>query len=134
MDAEQKAAVITDTSQGIGEALVKAYVQLNYRVVSTSSSIQPSISPDVLAAPGDIGNSETGKRVVADGLAHFGRIDTLTNYVGIFAPCPFTDQMVEQHVAVVATNLFDFFFMRRQEAWQSNAGLGIRVNAGAWHN
>lgn len=35
MDIEQKVAVITGASQGIGAALVKAYRERNYRVVAT---------------------------------------------------------------------------------------------------
>ena len=39
--AEQKVAVITGASQGIGAALVKAYRDRNYRVVATARSIKP---------------------------------------------------------------------------------------------
>lgn len=41
MDTEQKVAVITGASQGIGAALVKAYRDRNYQVIETSRSIQP---------------------------------------------------------------------------------------------
>ena len=36
MGAEQKIAVITGASQGIGAALVKAYLDRNHRVVVTA--------------------------------------------------------------------------------------------------
>ena len=36
MGTEQKVAVITGASQGIGAVLVKAYRDLNYRVVATA--------------------------------------------------------------------------------------------------
>ena len=39
---EQKVAVITGASQGIGAALVKAYRDRNYRVVATARSAKPS--------------------------------------------------------------------------------------------
>ena len=42
MGTEQKVAVITGASQGIGAALVKAYRDRNYRVVATSRSVKPS--------------------------------------------------------------------------------------------
>jgi short-subunit dehydrogenase len=41
MSIEQKVAVITGASQGIGAALVKAYRDRNYRVVAISRSIEP---------------------------------------------------------------------------------------------
>ena len=42
MGAEQKVAIITGASQGIGAGLVKAYRDRNYRVVANSRSIKPS--------------------------------------------------------------------------------------------
>ena len=41
MGTEQKVAVITGASQGIGAALVKAYLDRNYRVVATARSVKP---------------------------------------------------------------------------------------------
>ena len=49
MGTEQKVAVITGASQGIGAALVKAYRDRNYRVVATARSIKPSNDDDVSA-------------------------------------------------------------------------------------
>ena len=54
MGTEQKVAVITGASQGIGAALVKAYRDRNYRVVATARSIKPSNDDDVLNVAGDI--------------------------------------------------------------------------------
>ena len=45
MGAEQKVAIITGASQGIGEALVKGYRDRNYRVVANSRSNQSFASP-----------------------------------------------------------------------------------------
>ena len=54
MGAEQKVAIITGASQGIGAGLVKAYRDRGYRVVANSRSIKPSNDPDILAVAGDI--------------------------------------------------------------------------------
>ena len=48
MGAEQKVAVITGASQGIGAALVKAYLDRNYRVVATARSVKPTSNADIL--------------------------------------------------------------------------------------
>ncbi|MGZ9719320.1 SDR family NAD(P)-dependent oxidoreductase [Rhizobium miluonense] len=111
MSKERKVAVITGASQGIGEALVKAYLDRNYRVVATSRSIKPSSDPDVLTIAGDIGNPETGQRVIAEALRQFGRVDTLVNNAGIFLAAPFTEYSPEQYAQVVSTNLNGFFYI-----------------------
>ena len=111
MGTEQKVAVITGASQGIGAGLVRAYLDRNYRVVATSRSIKPSVNLDVHTVAGDIGDPETGKRVIEEGLARFGRIDTLVNNAGIFIANPFTEYSAEQYAQLLATNLNGFFFI-----------------------
>jgi NADP-dependent 3-hydroxy acid dehydrogenase YdfG len=79
MGTDQKVAVITGASQGIGAALVRAYRDRNYRVVATARSIRPSDDDQVLAVPGDIADRKTAERGISEGVARFGRIDTLIN-------------------------------------------------------
>ncbi len=45
MSNQQKVAIITGASQGIGAALVKAYRDRNFRVVATSRSIDAKRRP-----------------------------------------------------------------------------------------
>jgi NAD(P)-dependent dehydrogenase (short-subunit alcohol dehydrogenase family) len=110
MADDRKVAVITGASQGIGKAAVDAYLRHNYRVVATSRSIAPVDDPDVLTIAGDIGDPETGPRVIAEAIRHFGRVDTLINNAGIFVAERFTRYTAEQYARVVATNLNGFFF------------------------
>ena len=109
MGAEQKVVVITGASQGIGADLVKAYRDRNYRVVANSRSIKPSSDPDILVVPGDITDPATAQRIVSQGLARFGRIDTLVNNAGIFIAKPFVDYSEQDYASVVAINLGSFF-------------------------
>jgi NAD(P)-dependent dehydrogenase (short-subunit alcohol dehydrogenase family) len=64
---DQKVAVITGASQGIGAALVRAYCDRNYRVVATALSIRPSDDDEVLAVPGDIADRKTAERAISEG-------------------------------------------------------------------
>jgi NAD(P)-dependent dehydrogenase (short-subunit alcohol dehydrogenase family) len=114
MSVQQKVAVVTGASRGIGAALVKAFRSHQYRVVATSRSIEPSDDPDVLSIAGDIGGAETGRRVIAEGLAKFGRIDTLVNNAGIFIANPFTHYTSQQFRDIVSTNLNGFFYITQQ--------------------
>src|ERR1700742_247275 len=109
MGIEQKVAVITGASQGIGAALVKAYRNRNFRVVATARSIKPSHDEDVLAIPGDITDWSTAERVIAEGVKKFGRIDTLVNNAGIFIAKPFTAYTEADYKAMRGTNLDGFF-------------------------
>lgn len=111
MDIEQKVAIITGASQGIGAALIEAYRSRNYRVVATSRSIQPSNDENVLALSGDVADRKTAERVVAEAMSRFGRIDTLVNNAGIFIAKPFTQYTESDYEAYLGTNVAGFFHM-----------------------
>jgi NAD(P)-dependent dehydrogenase (short-subunit alcohol dehydrogenase family) len=109
MGKEQKVAVITGASQGIGAALAKAYRDQNYRVVATARSMEPSTDGDVLALGGDIADRKTAERVISVGMDRFGRIDTLVNNAGIFISKPFTEYTEADFAALLGVNLAGFF-------------------------
>jgi len=109
MRSPQKVAVITGASQGIGAELVKAYRERGYRVVATARTIKPSDDADILAIAGDIADPATARRVIAEGLKTFGRIDSLVNNAGIFLAKPFTRYTAEDYAAVTGVNLSGFF-------------------------
>jgi NAD(P)-dependent dehydrogenase (short-subunit alcohol dehydrogenase family) len=109
MSSERKVAVITGASQGIGAALVDAYRGRDYAVVATARSIRPTNDDQVLAVPGDIADRKTAERAISEGLARFGRIDTLVNNAGIFLAKPFTQYTEADYAAVLGVNLTGFF-------------------------
>src|SRR5260370_12671008 len=109
MGTDQKVAVITGASQGIGAALVRAYRDRNYRVVAPARSIRPSDDDQVLAVPGDIADRKTAERAISEGVARFGRIDTLINNAGIFIATPFTEHTEADYVAILGSNVSAIF-------------------------
>jgi NAD(P)-dependent dehydrogenase (short-subunit alcohol dehydrogenase family) len=109
MGIEQKVAVITGASQGIGAALVKAYRDRNYRVVATARSIERSNDDEVLAVSGDIADRKTAERAISEGVTRFGRIDTLVNNAGIFIAKPFTQYTEADYAAILGVNIAGFF-------------------------
>ena len=111
MSTSQKVVVITGASQGIGAELVKAFRERDYRVVATARSIKPSDDANILTVAGDIGDPDTARRVISEGVARFGRIDTLVNNAGIFIAKPFTQYTAEDYAAITSVNLSGFFYI-----------------------
>ena len=111
MNSERKVAVITGASQGMGAALVEAYRDRDYGVVATARSIGPSNDGKILAVPGDITDRKTAERAIAEGLARFGRIDTLINNAGVFVAKPFTQYTEADYAALLGVNLTGFFYI-----------------------
>ncbi|MFL6698938.1 MAG: SDR family NAD(P)-dependent oxidoreductase [Vitreoscilla sp.] len=109
MSNQQKVAIITGASQGIGAGVVQELRHRGYRVVATSRSIKPSDDPDVATVAGDIGSADTARRVVDEAVKRFGRVDLLLNNAGIFTAKPFTQFTKQDFEANIATNLAGFF-------------------------
>ncbi|WP_406110141.1 SDR family oxidoreductase [Streptomyces sp. NBC_01003] len=105
----QKVAIVTGASQGIGAGLVEAYRKLGYAVVATSRTIAPADDADILTVQGDIADPATAERVVAAAVERFGRIDTLVNNAGVFLSKPFTDHTADDYATVTGVNLAGFF-------------------------
>ncbi|MHA6205261.1 SDR family NAD(P)-dependent oxidoreductase [Dyella soli] len=109
MSNPRKVVVVTGASQGIGAGLVKAFRDRDYRVIANSRSIKPSSDADVLTIAGDIADRAVAERIIKEGLAKFGRIDTLVNNAGIFVAKPFTSYTAEDYAQVMAVNVAGFF-------------------------
>ncbi|MFB4278703.1 SDR family NAD(P)-dependent oxidoreductase [Nonomuraea sp. MTCD27] len=106
---QQKVALITGASKGIGAALVDAYRKLGYAVVAVSRTISPSDDPDVLTIQGDVADRATAEEAIAAAVGRFGRVDALVNNAGIFVAKPFTDYTLDDYAAMRAVNLDGFF-------------------------
>src|SRR4029077_13984965 len=109
MSSERKVAVITGASQGMGAALVQAYRDRGYGVIATARSIRPTNDDQILAVPGDIADRKTAERAISEGVARFGRIDTLINNAGVFIAKPFTEYTEADYVAILGVNVAGFF-------------------------
>ncbi|MBY8881466.1 SDR family NAD(P)-dependent oxidoreductase, partial [Actinacidiphila acidipaludis] len=105
----QKVAVITGASQGIGAGLVEAYRKAGWAVVATSRTIAPSGDADLVTVQGDIADPATADRVVSAAVERFGRVDTLVNNAGVFVAKPFTDYTADDYATVTGINLTGVF-------------------------
>ncbi|MEV5149481.1 SDR family oxidoreductase [Streptomyces sp. NPDC052727] len=106
---DQRVAVVTGASQGIGAGLVDAYRNLGHAVVATSRGIAPAQDPDLLTVQGDIADPTTAERVIAAALERFGRVDTLVNNAGVFLSKPFHEYTRADYERVTGINVSGFF-------------------------
>jgi NAD(P)-dependent dehydrogenase (short-subunit alcohol dehydrogenase family) len=106
---DEKVAIITGASKGIGAGLTTAFRELGYRVVATALSIEPSGDGGIVTVAGDIADPGTAQRVVDEAITRFGRIDTLINNAGIYIGKSFTDYTLEDFDALIGVNLAGFF-------------------------
>ena len=126
---EQKVAIITGASQGIGAGLVAGYRRQGWAVVATSRTIRPAGDPAVLTVDGDVSEAGTTDRIISGALERFGRIDTLVNNAGVFIAKPFTDYTAEDYALMVSVNLTGFFWLtQRAIAEMLQRGGGHVVN------
>jgi NAD(P)-dependent dehydrogenase (short-subunit alcohol dehydrogenase family) len=130
LNKEQRVAVITGGSQGIGAGLVAAYRRQGWAVVANSRSIKPSEDRDVLTVNGDVSEPATTDRIIGAALESFGRIDTLINNAGVFISKPFSDYTAEDYTSVVGVNLTGFFRLTQRaiaEMLKRNGGHVVNI-------
>ena len=111
----RKTAIVTGASQGIGAAVVRAFLEQGYNVVGTSRNASKSAelmaSDRLVMVDGDIGQAATAQKVVGAAIEKFGPIDALVNNAGIFSAKPFTDYSIDDFRALVSTNLEGYIFI-----------------------
>src|SRR5437773_1600 len=121
MQLDRKTVIVTGVSQGIGAAVVKAFLARGYDVVGTARSATKSkeLSPsDHLAlVDGDIGQFETAQKVAEVAMDRFGSIDAVVANAGIFIVKPFTDYTADDFRALVSTNLAGFIHITHGDSF-----------------
>jgi NAD(P)-dependent dehydrogenase (short-subunit alcohol dehydrogenase family) len=131
--ASKKTVIVTGASQGIGAAVVKAFLDRGYNVVATSRNVSKAgfaPSPNLALVDGDIGHAATAEKVVQTGIANFGSIDHVVNNAGIFSAKPFTDFTIEDFRGLVSTNLEGFIFITQAAVKQMlSQGTGGSVTS-----
>jgi NAD(P)-dependent dehydrogenase (short-subunit alcohol dehydrogenase family) len=112
--ASKKTVIVTGASQGIGAAVVQAFLDRGCNVVATSRSVSKTgfaPSPNLALVDGDIGQAATAEKVAQTAINKFGSIDHVVNNAGIFVAKPFTDYTSEDFRSLVSTNLEGFIFI-----------------------
>jgi NAD(P)-dependent dehydrogenase (short-subunit alcohol dehydrogenase family) len=136
-----KTVIVTGASQGIGAAVVRAFLDRGYNVVATSRSMSKAgfePSPHLVMVDGDIGEQATAENVAKTAVETFGSIDHVVNNAGIFVARPFTDYTAEDFRRLVSTNLEGFIFITqlavKKMLEQGTGGSVTSISAALAHN
>ena len=127
MKEQQKVAVITGASQGIGAGLVRGFLDLGYRVIANARSIEPAPSADVLTVAGDITDPAVAERVIGEAVEKFGRVDTLVPNAGVFVAKSFTEYTAADFAHMLSVNQAGFFHVTQRAIRQMLAQGGGHV-------
>jgi NAD(P)-dependent dehydrogenase (short-subunit alcohol dehydrogenase family) len=112
---QQKAAIVTGASQGIGAGLVEAFLKRGYNVVGNSRNITKTspfpTSANLALVDGDIGDPKTAAKIVETAVSRFGRVDVLINNAGVFISKAFTEYTTDEFNTLVSTTLAGFLYV-----------------------
>src|SRR5262249_3257556 len=142
MSSQQKTAIVTGASQGIGAGIANAFLERGFNSVANyrkwPQSPGGAASAHVALGDGPIGEPATAARIVETALARFGSIDALVNNAGIFVTKPFTDYTAEDFKSLISTNLEGFLYVTqlsiKQMLAQKSGGSIVTITAGLARN
>lgn len=131
---DQKTAIVTGASGGIGTGLVEAFLKEGYNVVATSLDTSRSLtaSRSLILVDGDIGTEDTAAKVANAAIERFGTIDALVNNAGIYRTKPFIDFTAEDIHALVSTNLLGFVYITQcsvKQMLKQKSGSVVTITA-----
>lgn len=138
MKLENKVAVITGASKGIGKGIALRYAREGARVVVSSRTIDPlsalvdeikEAGGDALAWPADVRNPESVQGLVNQAVKIYCRLDIMVNNAGIAMARPSEELSPEDWAMAVETNLFGVFYGCQSAGKQMmHQGAGCIIN------
>lgn len=126
-DLSEKNTIVTGGAMGIGFGIVKRFVEggANVLIADLDEETAGKAAATLSAGPGkaqvmgaDIGQPDTGERIVVECVKRFGSLDVLVNNAGIYPMVPMLQMTVEQFDKVYAINLRGLAFATKAAAEQ----------------
>ncbi len=126
MQLEDKIAIVTGAAVGIGEAVVRRYLDEGAKVVVVDVKPQAELEKTYSNIPAErivLIQADVTKREGIEGIVHatverFGRVDILFNNAAIFDMRPLLDESWEIFDRVFAVNVKGMFFLMQRVARQ----------------
>ncbi len=139
MSTKIKTVLITGASSGMGLDIARGFLERGSNVVMnarnseklTAAAQELGDENRIALVPGDIGNKETGEKIVNTAVERFGSADVLVNNAGIFGLKPFLENTEEDIDRYIHTNLKGTYFVTQAVVRQmKKQGGGNIVNIG----
>ena len=133
MKSQERIALVTGASSGIGEATAKRLAAASYKVYGTSRRGVPPSQHNFRMLPLDVTSDESVEAAVAEVIRLEGRIDLLVNNAGFgVAPAGAEESSIEQAKAIFETNFFGLVRMTRAVVpHMRRRGSGRIINIGS---
>ena len=139
MTTNIKTILITGASSGMGLDIARGFLERGSNVVMNARNSEKLAAAAralgdenrIAIVPGDIGNKETGEKMVKSAVERFGSADVLVNNAGIFGMKPFLESTEEDLDKYIHINLKGTYFVTQAVVRQmKKQGGGSIVNIG----
>ncbi|WP_166295078.1 oxidoreductase [Bradyrhizobium sp. 26S5] len=130
---EEKIALVTGASSGIGEATAERLAKAGYKVYGTSRREARAGKRSFEILPLDVTSDESVEAAVSEVIRRHGRIDLLVNNAGFgVAPAGAEESSLEQARSIFETNFFGLVRMTRAVVpHMRRQGSGRIINIGS---
>jgi glucose 1-dehydrogenase len=140
---ENKVALITGASSGIGKGIATEFVKQGAKVVinhfpsdkdaASAAEMVKQLGENTLALPADVSKRDQVEKMFADAVAHFGRIDIAVSNAGIEKQIAFPDITDDDWNKIMSVNLYGAFVVSqtavRQMIKQGEGGKMIFISS-----
>jgi NAD(P)-dependent dehydrogenase (short-subunit alcohol dehydrogenase family) len=139
MSNKTQTVLITGASSGMGLDIARGFLERGANVVLNSSNSEKLSTATktlgntdrIALVPGNIGDKETGEKIVRTAVERFGSANVLINNAGIFGLKPFLENSEEDLDKYIGINLKGTYFVTQAAVRQmKQQGGGSIVNIG----
>ncbi|HEY3417626.1 MAG TPA: SDR family oxidoreductase [Armatimonadota bacterium] len=144
MDRSGQVALITGAGRGIGRAIAVSLARQHLLCVLTArrpdglaetARLVEEVGGDAITIQADLVEKDVAERIIAETVAHCGRLDILINNAGEFLVKPFAETTLEEFDRLLAVNLRAPFALAKSalpylEASPAGAIINIASAAG----
>jgi len=134
---ENKIAIITGATSGMGKAIAKVFVANGAKVIlsgrdqTRGNALSVELGDNAIFVAGDVRQPTYNEQLVTSAITHFGRLDILSMNAGILGIGSVTDLSDELWKNTMDTNLSSIFYLCKYAIpeLQKNEGSSILINA-----